>query len=634
MCGICGVFAFEKVAEPGPLLAAVQGMTNLMVRRGPDDEGFWTDTRCALGFRRLAILDLSPTGRQPMVTADSRYVLAFNGEVYNFPDIRAQLEARGTRFRSTGDAEVVLYAMAEWGTTALSRFNGMFALAFYDALDKKLILARDHAGIKPVYYMHTQQGVAFGSQYNQLLHHPWAQSLSVSSEALSLYLRFGYIPAPYAMLEKTHLLEAGCWQSFDSQGRMEQGRFFEFPQFSHVTLHGEEAVDALDEALSGAVARHLISDVPMGVLLSGGIDSPLVAAEACRRSTRKLKAFSIGVQNDDADESVAASRYAREMQLEHFVRMADPVSAIDLLDDVIEACSEPTADFSIFPTLMVARLAHEHVKVALSGDGGDELFWGYPSRFGSVIEQAEYFGLPRPFRLGYLAVRRYFKHGRATRDVLWPSIGRLYRKKHTLMSEADLASCFPDLPPLPPAFSLFEYWGSDPQETAQWVRWNEFRLHLARVLLKVDRASMYHSLEVRVPLLDKQVVAVALQTDWQSCLDLPERQGKITLRQVLSRRLNYQTQAKKGFTVPMHLWLAGPLQYMLKEKVLGCSDLLGLEVNQAHLREMNQELLNGNRYVAWGLWLLLSLALWQERHLTSRQAALQGAELGLTKQCA
>lgn len=622
MCGIYGFFSAQVGADPFEAENIVRRATAQMKRRGPDDEGLWSDAeQCAFGFRRLSILDLSESGHQPMLTADGRFALVFNGEVYNFEEIREELKGQGVRFRSTGDAEVVLHSLARWGADALQRFNGMFALAFYDAREKGLLLARDHAGIKPLYYMHGSKGLVFASQYDQLLGHPWAKELLVSEEALSLYLRFGHIPAPYAMLEQTSMLDAGCWLSINRRGGLKQGCHYEFPKFGGSNLKGEAVVDALDEALSRAVRRHLVSDVPVGVLLSGGVDSPLVAAEAACHSTQPLKAFSIGVPGSEADESSEAVRYSRELNLEHVLRMADERSALELLDDVVEACTEPTADYSIFPTLLVSRLAREHVKVVLSGDGGDELFWGYPSRFGSVIEQAPYFDMPKLARYWHIFGRRYLKRGHATRDVLWPSIGRLYQKKHTIMAEGDLSSCFANLVTLPADFELFDYRGNDPAETAHWLRWNEFRLHLAGILLKVDRASMHHSLEVRVPLLDKEVIGVAAQTDWRSCLDLRGRRGKIPLRGSLSRRLNYQTRAKKGFTVPMHEWLAGPLQALLREKVLNRREFLSMEVDSASLRRLNGQLLAGDRYVAWGLWLLLSLALWEEKYFARRRAA-------------
>jgi asparagine synthase (glutamine-hydrolysing) len=619
MCGICGVYSFERKAEP-ELLAPVRHLTGLMRRRGPDDDGLWSDGHCAFGFRRLSILDLSPAGHQPMRTEDGRYTLIFNGEVYNFQEIRRRLEARGICFRSSGDTEVLLYALAEWGTAALEQFNGMFALAFYDLHEKRLLLARDHAGIKPLHYLRVEQGLVFGSQYDQILQHPWARGIEVSQEALGLYLRFGTVQAPYAMLKQSYQLEAGSWMTIDSSGELKHGRFYEFPRFPIPDLHGEAAVDALDEAFSRAVERHMISDVPVGVFLSGGIDSPLVAAEARRHTGQELKAFSIGVSNSELDESSDASRYAQELGVEHVLRMVEPQAAVDLLDDVVTASTEPNADFSIFPTLLVSRLAREHVKVALSGDGGDELFWGYPSRFGSVIEQARHFRRPPMLRYGQVAARRYLKMGTATRDILWPNIGQLYQKKHTLMAFEDLDAIFPILPPVPQDFGLFNFTSSDADETAQWLRWNEFQSHLAFILQKVDRASMHNSLEVRVPLLDKEVIAVATRTDWKSCLDLSQRRGKIPLRRILNRRIKYESQGKKGFTVPMHDWLCGPLQALLQEHVLYRQDFLGLEVHGAHLQQMNRQLLAGNRYMARGLWQLLSLALWEQRHLAPQQS--------------
>lgn len=613
MCGICGAYRFQNHISQTAINTPIRGLTHLMTRRGPDDEGYWNDTRCAFGFRRLAILDLAPTGHQPMQTADGRYVLLFNGEVYNFGELRPVLEGRGVHFRSTGDAEVVLYALAEWGTDALQRFNGMFALAFYDTQAQTLLLARDHAGIKPLYYLHTAKGVVFASQYNQVIQHPWAKGAGVSADGLGLYLRFGYIPAPYGLLENTHLLETGSYRQFWPDGRSQSDRFYAFPRFSRPTLYGEAAFDALDDALGKSVARHLISDVPVGIFLSGGIDSPLVAAQVRRSHSAAMQAFSIGVDDPHLDELPDARHYAQDFGLEHLWRTADEATALALLDDVIAASTEPSADFSIFPTLMVSQLASQHVKVALSGDGGDELFWGYPSRFGAALQQAAYFRYPLPLRWAAVGLRR-LGWGQATRESFWPSLGRMYQKKHTLMAENDLQACFLGLPPLPADFKLFDYAGTDPQEAAQWLRWNEFELHLQRILLKVDRASMHYSLETRVPLLDKEVIAVACQTDWQSCLDLKTGLGKRPLREVLARRSAYQTTAKKGFTVPMRTWLMGALRPLLEEKVLRQGEILGLPLNGAALRQVYDVMAGGDAHKAWGLWLLLSLVLWQERH--------------------
>jgi asparagine synthase (glutamine-hydrolysing) len=589
----------------------------MMARRGPDDKGQWSDDLCALGFRRLAILDLSPTGHQPMLTADGRFALVFNGEVYNYAELRARLTACGVRFRSTGDSEVVLYALAMWGVAALEQFNGMFALALYDRAEHRLLLARDHAGIKPLFYLHTGRSVVFASQFDQILQHPWSAGLPIAPEALAHYLRFGSIPAPLALLKQTYQVEPGGWVLFDSSGEVTSGRFFVFPRYQEPTLRGEEATAALEDALQRAVERHLASDVPLGVFLSGGIDSPLVAAEAVRH-VPCLKAFSIGISNSEHDESEDARRYAEELGLEHIVHMITPNDALDLLDDAVAAYGEPNADYSIFPTLLVSRLAREHVTVALSGDGGDELFWGYPSRFGSVLEQTPYFRLPLPARYAAIAARRLLGRGKATGEALFPNIGALYRKKHTLMAESDLRVCLPGLPALPDEPDLFNYTGTTPDETAQWLRWNELYLHLAAILAKVDRASMHHSLEVRVPLLDREVIDVARHIDWRSCLDVPRRYGKLPLRRMLARRVQHQTVAKKGFTVPMDTWLTGSLRDLLHDQVLGRNELMGVSLKRTQLGKMFQALERGDRSKARGLWMLLSLALWRERHFRQR----------------
>jgi asparagine synthase (glutamine-hydrolysing) len=620
MCGLVGAFAFADTA-PEELEAPVRALTAMMARRGPDDDGHWSDgRRCALGFRRLAILDLSPAGHQPMTTEDDRHVLVFNGEIYNFRELRAALDELGERPRSSGDAEVLLLALRTWGIDALDRLRGMFALACYDRRDGTLLLARDHAGMKPLFVARTPSGVVFASQYNQLVAHPWCRGARTDPGGLGLYLRFGFLPDGFGLHTGLGQVEAGQWQRFDARGEVTSGRFFALPRWRTPTLRGGEAIEALDAALGHAVKRHLASDVPVGVLLSGGIDSPLVAAEAVRAPSGRMPAFTIGVDDPALDETGDARRYAAELGVDHVVEVIATRDVVGMVDDVVAACTEPTADYSIFPMLLVSRLAHRHVKVVLSGDGGDELYWGYPSRFGSAIAQARYFRWPYPVRLAAVAARRLRGGAAPTRDVLrYCTLGRLYQRKHTLMAEADLAAVFPSLPAIPPAFDAFEL-GRDASddEAAQWVRWNEFRVHLARVLAKVDRASMFHSLEVRVPLLDREVIDVAWQTDWRSCLELGDgalpRIGKLPLRAVLARRLTAQTTAKKGFTVPMHEWLRGPLRPVVRELLLDRRELLGLPIAPGSIRRIDHQLAAGDRSKAWGLWLLLSLALWERAH--------------------
>jgi asparagine synthase (glutamine-hydrolysing) len=617
MCGICGEFRFGGLS--GREQHDVRASMALMSRRGPDDDGYWSDGKhCALGFRRLSILDLSPAGHQPMLTSDGRHAIVFNGEVYNFRELRQELEAQGVQFRSQGDTEVVLRSLAHWGKDALDRFNGMFALAFYDSFEKRLLLARDHAGIKPLYHLANGRCVVFGSQYDQILAHPESRDCKASPPVLSLYLQLAYIPSPYALLERTHMLEPGTWLEFTADGRQQGGKWFSFPEQSEPDLRGEEAFEAVDAAVASAVRRQLVSDVPLGTFLSGGVDSPLVAAKMRRATSGSVQAFTIGTNGDPLDESQDAAQYARQLGVEHILRHFSPVEALNMLDDVVAACGEPFADESIFPTMLVSRLARERVTVMLSGDGGDELFWGYYGRFASVLEQSEVFRLPRWQRVARRGGTRLLGVGTAPRTIMMPSIGKWYRAKHSRMFEGWVNRLFPGLPGWPEDFRLFDYAGWQPDRTAQWLRWNEFVGHLTMVLLKVDRASMYHSLEVRVPLLDREVVAVALRVDWRSCLDLDKGLGKVPLRQSLKRHVNHQTTSKRGFSVPMGEWLRGPLKKRLEEVLLGRKELAGVPFDQQAFESFYRK--HRDEQGDWGmsLWVLFSLALWEQKHFARR----------------
>jgi asparagine synthase (glutamine-hydrolysing) len=617
MCGICGELQFND--GPARDEATVAHLSALMARRGPDDAGQWHDgARAWLAFRRLAILDLSPAGHQPMVTPDGRYALVFNGEVYNFRQLRAELEQVGVAFRSSGDTEVVLQALARWGTVALDRLNGMFALALYDRHERALLLARDHAGIKPLYYLLSDAGVFFASQYDQILRHPWADGRSASPDGLALYLRLGYIPAPYALLAQTHMLPAGSWLRATADGRIEQATYTNFPAYREPDLRGAAAYEAVNVAVADAVRRQMVSDVPLGAFLSGGIDSPLVVAKM-RAGGRPVRAYTIGASSgllsaDEADESDDAAAYARQLGVDHVLEPFAPERALDWLDAVVAACGEPLADHSIFPTLLVSHLARRDMTVMLSGDGGDELFWGYAERFGSVLRHAADFREPYWQRSARWGAKRAFHVGRAHPNLRARDIGDWYRQKHTRIPAAWLAAVFPDAPGWPADFALFRYDGWRADETAQWLRWNEFVGHLSMVLLKVDRASMANSLEVRVPLLDREVLAVAGRVDWRSCLDLASGLGKLPLRHALSRHVPTQTKAKRGFQIPMATWLRGPLRELFNDTFAGRRELLGLSLDGVALARMLDEHASGRADLSRALWTILSLALWHDRH--------------------
>ncbi len=606
MCGIVGMLLYRgDVRSWRPTIAAA---TDLMARRGPDRAGFWSDeSACLLGFRRLSIIDLSDAGNQPMITPDGRYALVFNGELYNFRELRSSLEARGIAFRSTGDAEVVLHALAHAGADALDSFNGMFALAFYDSHERRLLLARDHAGIKPLYVLRHRDGILFASQFDQILSHPWARERSLDSYALELYFNLGYLPPPATILDGATALEAGSWSAFDSAGSERHGRWFEFPMYPEAELSGAAAVDAVDAAVTSAVRRQLVSDVPVGVLLSGGIDSPLVAAkaQAALGAGSQLPSFTLGTDGTAEDESADAARYATALGLRHVVRHITSADVLGLLDDVVTACSEPFDDYSIFPTASVSRLAREEVRVVLSGDGGDDIFWGYPSR---MIEPLA----PAASSMGTRIRRRIAA-------MLGPPspprhTGATQLRIHRFVSRKALAAVLPGVRQSFPDLLLFNFEGGDVDTLAQWLRWNEYSGHLVKVLQKVDRASMHSSLEVRVPLLDREVLDVAARVNWRDCVDIRSRIGKRPLRAVLSRHVPFQTIAKRGFEVPMASWLRGPLRPLVDDLLLSRHELLGATLDRAELLGLVERHQVEREDSTTLIWRLLSLALWETRH--------------------
>lgn len=622
MCGIAGELSLRE----SPSGADWDLLVRLMERRGPDDSGHWTDGRqCTLSFRRLAIQDLSPEANQPMATSDGRYRLVYNGEVYNFPDLRSELEGHGVRFRTRGDTEVVLQALARWGTDALNRFDGMFALAFWDTRERRLLLARDPLGVKPLYYGLSPEGAVFASQYDQILNHPWFRAAAIDPDGVALYFRLAYIPAPYALLRGTHMLTPGSWIRIDTSGQTTAERYFSFPTRVIEPLEGSAVDDRVEATVQNAVESQLISDVPIGGFLSGGIDSPLICAHATAARGPGFPGYTLSVPGDPVDEAPDARRYAAEIGLTHVVREARQQELIAAIERAADACGEPFADYSILPTLLICERAREDVKVLLSGDGGDELFWGYAGRFARLLRHCEDFRHPYWFRSLRWAAKKYLSLGGGYPNLRFRSLGHWYQTLHTRLPPAWLRRLSPELPPWPEAYDVYRFDGWDRDATADWLRWNELVDNLPRVLLKVDRASMYSSLEVRVPLLARDLVATATRLRWTDCLDIERALGKLPLRAALARRVRHQTTAKRGFAVPMDSWLRGPLRTLFEDVVLPRDELLGLPIDRTAVRGFFRDHLQGVTSQGWGLWILLSAALWQERHYDAARSSSQRA---------
>lgn len=598
--------------------AEVDALVSLMARRGPDDQGAWDDGRaCALGFRRLSIIDLSDAGHQPMATEDGRHVLVFNGELYNYRELRAELEAAGRRFRSESDTEVVLQSLVHWGLDGLARFDAMFALAWYRPGQQALVLARDAVGIKPLAWWWSPEAFVFGSQYDQVIRHRRCRR-DLDAGALGLYLRLGHVPAPYGVVTGTGQVEPGQWMLVRPGEAPATGRFRERPKAppAEDRLCGRDAVDAVAEAVERSVAHQMVADVPVGVYLSGGVDSPLVTASARRASPGRLEAFSIGTDDPASDESAAAAAYAEVLGVDQRLRTIRGDDALAMLDDVTRAYSEPFGDYSSFPTLMVSELAAGSVKAVLSGDGGDELFWGYP-RFAKVRAARRWFALPRAVRAAAYGVTKPLPvRRRPARGVLFPTLGDWYLDAHSGLRARDLDSFAPELDTLPGGYDAFELRGvSTDDGLLQWMRANELGTHLPMVLHKVDRASMYHGLEVRVPLLDWELVELAHRVDPSAALD--ETTGKVVLRAALARHVppSLIPTPKKGFTVPMRRWLRDDLGPVFRDRLLAGQTVLGDALDRRALARWYEGHVDGTFDRTRGLWNLLALQLWADTHL-------------------
>jgi asparagine synthase (glutamine-hydrolysing) len=619
MCGINGLFTVDNTSGQPGFGAAVQRMTSLMVRRGPDDEGFWADPdgHLYLGFRRLAILDTSPAGHQPMISTDGRSIIVFNGEIYNFLELRHELEQAGVRFRSRSDTEVLLEALSHWGPDAVSRLNGMFAFAWYDMHERRLVLARDHAGIKPLYYfVHPAgRGLAFASQFNALLHTPWGQPGDLRLDVLKLFMRLHHIPPPYGLLQNTYQLEPGHLLLVKHDGTVEKRSWWKLPRNQDPKLRPEAALEALAEATEAAVRRQRIADVPLGVFLSGGVDSPIVTAVARKQTGPSLKAFTIGNPGWRQDESEAARTYARHLDVDHWIHPVTGQEALAAVQDVITAQHEPFADFSILPTLLVSRFARSLVTVGLSGDGGDELFFGYERPL-SLLRNGSDFRWPWPVRIALYAAGKYRLRPQRSETIISRTPGHYYFEVNSRLAEEDLRSFAPDLDSLPTDFNLYAFDGyQDLRHLANYSRWVEFYGQMQRCLKKVDMASMHHSLEVRVPLLDRDVIDVSLQMDPFDCTRNGTR--KAPLRDLLARYVPAEIipKAKRGFAVPLGDWLRGPLRELVEDTIFSGDLYPHALFNRRGLRQYWESHLSGARDLKWGLWTLLTLQWWAGAHL-------------------
>jgi asparagine synthase (glutamine-hydrolysing) len=571
-------------------------MGDSLIHRGPDDAGVWTDEDARISFahRRLSIIDLSPAGHQPMVSQGQRYVLVYNGEVYNFPELAAELRARGTVFRGHSDTEVILEGCAAWGLAAtVERLIGMFAFALWDRQTRTLSLVRDRLGIKPVYWGQFGSLFLFASELKALRRCPgWDAELD--RDSLCAYLRFSYVPAPRSIYRGVHKLEPGCILTLEGENEPKIERYWDLRQLAAQGLTDElamddaEIVDAFEDLISDSVRRRMIADVPLGAFLSGGIDSSLVVALMQAQSQQPVQSFTIGFNESSHNEARYANAVARHLGTDHTELYVEPGDARDVIPRLTQWWDEPFADSSQIPTYLVAELTRQHVTVALSGDGGDELFAGYNRYIWAER-------LWQKIRLMPRSVRQLAAGGiRAVPMTTWDCIfgplpekrrprhpgDKLYKFAHMLRAEhpdelyAGFVSSWDDPAGAVPG-------GVEPrgllwdQSLREIIPGFTDRMQFIDtltylpddILTKVDRASMAVSLEARVPILDHRVAELAWRTPRR--LMMKDGQSKWLLRQILYKHVpkSMVERPKMGFGVPMDEWLRGPLREWAEELI-------------------------------------------------------------------
>lgn len=619
MCGIAGIFDSRGHGpDPERMSAALE----LMRRRGPDSSGTWHDEHAHFGHRRLAIVDLSAAGHQPMLSADGRYVITYNGEIYNHAQLRAELNPAGG-WRGTSDTETLLAAYEAWGIECLSRLNGMFAFAILDRQEKRLFLARDRLGVKPLYYAERGSFLAFASRPGALRALDARLNSPMDPTALRLYLELGYVPAPFALYEGVHKLPPAHYLVADESG-VRSARYWDFrhlvPDQSWESRSEDDLLDELDQLVRGAVRMRLMSDVPLGTFLSSGVDSALVAASMCGEGSAPPRAFTIGFAEAAYDETEASARIARHLRIEQTTETLSVSSLMSLLPQFVDEYDEPFADSSAFPTLALARLTSRHVKVVLSGDGGDEAFGGY--HYYQLMEQLRRADEWRPAArraFGRMVERLPGHRFKLLAGVLKPDTAcAQFHFMRSIGKDFDPLLAPEVLAGSPDSQSLFAQFAAslavDLRRAEVGMRLDTGFVLPNLYLQKVDVATMAHSVEARCPLTDYRLVEWAMRLPLK--YKLQRGTTKYLLKKLLARYLPPELvyRPKKGFGVPVAAWLRGPLQGWARELLNDTSTMNRLPLNRPRLLELLRLHCDGSRDAHPLLWAALMLVCHVARH--------------------
>lgn len=616
MCGIAGFYTFNNALKKDDLLR----MSGRISHRGPDAEGFFSENNIGLAHRRLSILDLSERGNQPMHSECGNYVIMYNGEVYNFKEIAKKYNIIT---KTATDTEIILKAYIKLGDAFIHELIGMFAFAIYEKLTGKLVIYRDRLGIKPLYYYFDEANFVFGSEIKAVLSLPVIRKkMEMNAEVIASYLHVGYIPAPHTIYKNIYKLSEGSYMQIDALGKCKIESYWKPQQQVLPETKKNEAgiIKDVNELVQSSVAYCMISDVPLGAFLSGGIDSSLVAAIAQSQSKQPLNTFSIGFKESKYDESAHAKAVAKYIGSNHHEFIVSTQDAISLLDDIFSIYDEPMTFASAIPTLLVSKLTRQQVKVALSGDGGDEVFGGYG--FYNWAKR-----LSNPF----------IKMGRKPISLALSMMDHRAQRAAKVFDYADEKHIKSHI------FSQEQYYFSRQElsqllnpKIKQEILLNEHFSHLKRkittqeeqslfdlsfylpdeMLNRVDVASMKYSLEVRVPLLDHRIVEYALNID--PAIRFKEGTLKHVLKQVLYQYIpqQYFERPKWGFTMPIGQWLKADLRYLVDDYLNKTIVEETSFVQYNYVQQLLKQFYSGKDYLQQRVWLLVLLHKWQKENLS------------------
>ncbi len=624
MCGICGIIQPEK---PVPS-SIIKSMCDSIIHRGPDDEGIYVNENVALGARRLSIIDLV-TGHQPISNEDGSIWIAYNGEVYNFPELKKILEKKGHKFKSKSDTETIVHSYEEWGENFVNKLRGMFAFAIWDEGKQKLILVRDRIGIKPLYYTLLKDGtIVFGSELKTLLKYQGIDR-EIDFEALDLFLTLEYIPAPYTIFKNVRKLKAGHILIYQN-GKIQIKKYWDIEKecASQKVKDINEYCEQLYYLLKESVKLRLISDVPLGCFLSGGIDSSTIVGLMSELGVQPIRTFSIGFEERSYNELKYARIIAKKFQTEHHEFIITP-KIIDLTEKLINHLDEPFGDFSIFPTYLVSKIARDYVKVILSGDGGDEVFGGYEHYQAQKLAEIPFlFPLnqilkyalspfpPQEKKKGFWnKLKRYsegFYHAKTDRHFRWMMfLNSNYKEKlysPVFLNDLKNSKTILERYPFSEYFKTAQYMDDINKEL-----YLDLKTYLSDdILVKVDRMSMAVSLETRVPLLDHKLVEFAFQIPGNYKLKGLTTKWifKKTMERLLPRENIYRS--KEGFSIPIKNWLRNELKDFLFDYLN--EKKLSEFFNFSFIKKMIDEHLSGKENHSHRLWALLVFEVWRENY--------------------